>query len=111
EFAYSLPMDVKIRNGQGKWLLRQVLNKYVPNSLIDRPKMGFGVPIDQWLRGPLREWAENLLSLQRLEFEGILNPEPIRQRWREHLSGKWNWQHSLWSVLMFQAWQERWGIS
>jgi asparagine synthase (glutamine-hydrolysing) len=111
EFAYGLPMDVKIRNGQGKWLLRQVLNKYVPNSLIERPKMGFGVPIEQWLRGPLREWAENLLSLQRLGSEGILNPEPIRQRWREHLSGQRNWQYSLWSVLMFQAWQERWRLS
>lgn len=110
EFAYGLPMDVKIRNGQGKWLLRQVLNKYVPNRLIDRPKMGFGVPIDQWLRGPLREWAENLLSLQRLESEGILNPEPICQRWREHLSGQRNWQYSLWGVLMFQAWQERWAL-
>ena len=110
EFAYGLPMNVKIRNGQGKWLLRQVLNKYVPNSLIERPKMGFGVPIDQWLRGPLREWAENLLSLQRLESEGILNPEPIRQRWAEHLSGQRNWQYSLWGVLMFQAWQERWGL-
>ncbi|MBP9764213.1 MAG: asparagine synthase (glutamine-hydrolyzing) [Gammaproteobacteria bacterium] len=110
EFAYGLPMDVKIRNGQGKWLLRQVLNKYVPNRLIDRPKMGFGVPIDQWLRGPLREWAENLLSLQRLESEGILNPGPICQRWREHLSGQRNWQYSLWGVLMFQAWQERWAL-
>lgn len=110
EFAYGLPMNVKIRNGQGKWLLRQVLNKYVPDHLIDRPKMGFGVPIDQWLRGPLREWAENLLSLQRLESEGILNPEPIRQRWREHLSGQRNWQYSLWGGLMFQAWQERWGL-
>lgn len=110
EFAYSLPMDVKIRNGQGKWLLRQVLNKYVPSNLIDRPKMGFGVPIDQWLRGPLREWAENLLSQQRLESEGILNPKPIRQRWNEHLSGSRNWQYSLWGVLMFQAWQERWSV-
>ena len=110
EFAYGLPMDAKIRNGQGKWLLRQVLNKYVPNSLVDRPKMGFGVPIDQWLRGPLREWADGLLSVQRLESEGILNPEPIHQRWREHLSGQRNWQYALWGVLMFQAWQERWGL-
>ncbi len=110
EFAYSLPMNVKIRNGQGKWLLRQVLNKYVPHHLIDRPKMGFGVPIDHWLRGSLREWAEHLLSLHRLESEGILNSKPIRQRWSEHLSGRKNWQHSLWSVLMFQAWQERWGV-
>ncbi len=111
EFAYGLPMNAKIRNGQGKWLLRQVLNKYVPSHLIDRPKMGFGVPIDQWLRGSLRDWAENLLSPQRLASEGILNTAPIRQRWQEHLSGQRNWQYSLWGVLMFQAWQERWGLS
>ncbi len=110
EFAYGLPIDVKIRNGQGKWLLRQVLNKYVPNNLIDRPKMGFGVPIDRWLRGPLREWAEHLLSQQRLESEGILNTARIRERWNEHLGGQRNWQYSLWGVLMFQAWQERWKL-
>ncbi len=108
EFAWQLPMDMKIRQGQGKWLLRQVLNRYVPRHLTERPKMGFAVPIDSWLRGPLREWAEHLLSEERLKNEGILNPIPIRQKWQEHLSGRYNWQYPLWGVLMFQAWKERW---
>jgi asparagine synthase (glutamine-hydrolysing) len=107
EFAWRLPMNMKIRNGQGKWILRQVLHKYVPRQLTERPKMGFGVPIDGWLRGPLREWAESLLDGSRLRQEGFLDPGPIRQKWAEHLSRRYNWQHHLWDVLMFQAWLEQ----
>ncbi len=107
EFALSLPLHLKIRNGQGKWLLRQVLYRYVPKNLIERPKQGFGIPLDAWLRGPLRDWAEALLDESRLRNEGFLRPDPIRQKWLEHLSGRRNWQHWLWNVLMFQSWREK----
>ncbi len=106
EFAWRIPLSMKIKGGQNKWLLRQVLYKYVPKTLIDRPKQGFAVPIDTWLRGPLREWAETLLAERRLRQEEFFNPQPIRQKWIEHLSGKYNWERYLWDVLMFQAWLE-----
>lgn len=105
EFAWRLPLHMKVRHGQGKWLLRQVLYRYVPKPLIERPKMGFGVPLDTWLRGPLREWAEELLDGSRLRREGYFHVEPILTKWREHLSGRRNWQYWLWNVLMFQAWR------
>lgn len=106
EFAWQLPLSLKIRQNQSKWLLRQVLYRYVPLQLIERPKMGFGVPLDRWLRGPLRDWAEALLDEQSLRQEGFFNPQPIRQKWMEHLSGDRNWQYLLWNILMFQAWRE-----
>jgi asparagine synthase (glutamine-hydrolysing) len=104
EFAWTLPQSMKLRNGVSKWVLRQVLYRHVPKELIERPKMGFGVPIGNWLRGPLKEWAEELLDEARLQSEGFFQPAPIRQKWAEHLSGKRNWQDHLWSVLMFQTW-------
>lgn len=105
-FAWGLPLSLKINNGRGKWLLRRLLYRYVPKELIERPKMGFAIPIDTWLRKELRDWGESLLSEKRLKEEGFFRPKPIRKKWEEHLSGRRNWQHHLWDVLMFQAWLE-----
>lgn len=104
EFAWSLPMNFKTRNRSSKWALRQVLYKYVPAKLVDRPKMGFGVPIDSWLRGPLREWAEDLLSLETLKQQGYFDYNAVRLKWQEHISGARNWQYLLWDVLVFEDW-------
>jgi asparagine synthase (glutamine-hydrolysing) len=104
EFAWTLPLGMKIRGNEGKWLLRQVLDRYVPRSLIERPKTGFSVPIDSWLRGPLKSWADELLDPDQLKSQGFFEPVPITVKWKEHLAGKRNWSSQLWGVLMFQAW-------
>lgn len=106
EFAWTLPMSMKLRGGRGKWVLRRLLDRYVPPRLVERPKMGFGIPLDDWLRGPLREWAEALLSESRLRQEGYMDPTPIRKVWAQHLRGE-SLGYRLWSVLTFQAWLEQ----
>ena len=104
EFALSLPVELNYQNRIGKRLLRQVLDRYVLRELVDRPKMGFGVPLARWLRGALRDWAEDLLDEGRLRQDGIFHPDPIRRRWREHLDGRYSRHYELWDILMFQAW-------
>jgi asparagine synthase (glutamine-hydrolysing) len=106
ELAWRLPLDMKIRQGQGKWIARQVLYRHVPRTLVERPKMGFGMPVAEWLRGPLRDWAEDLLSERRLTAQGLWHAAPIRRKWTEHLSGAASWPYELWCVLMFQEWLE-----
>lgn len=105
EFAWQLPQNCWQRDGQGKWIVRQVLDRYVPRTLIDRPKQGFGVPIAEWLRGPLRDWADDLLSSDALRQDGVFRVEPVLQTWKEHRDGTRNWAPSLWHLLMFQAWR------
>ena len=104
ELSWRLPQRFKLRGGVGKWLLRQIAYKYVPRDLLERPKMGFGVPIDHWLKGPLKDWADDLLSPSAIRAAGLLKPKPIAEKWAEHQAGARNWQYFLWNVLMFQAW-------
>lgn len=104
EFSWSLPVELKVRDGSGKWILKEILYRHVPKSMLDRPKMGFGVPIGVWLKTSLRDWAESLLSEECLKETAVLQPEPIRRKWAEHLSGTFNWEYHLWDVLMLQAW-------
>jgi asparagine synthase (glutamine-hydrolysing) len=106
ELAWRLPHSARIRGGTTKWLARQVLYRHVPRQLIERPKMGFGVPLGDWLKGPLREWAESLIS--QVDGSGLIDAKLVRRRWQEHLAGRRNWQYLLWDVLMFEAWRERW---
>jgi len=106
EFSWKIPMSMKYRDRNGKWLLRQLLNRYVPRQLMERPKMGFGIPIDDWLRGPLREWGEELLKEDRIRQEGFLDHLTVRKMWCEHISGKRRWHYTMWNLLMFQAWLE-----
>ena len=109
EYAWKLPMDLKIREGKSKWVLREVLFRHVPRKLIERPKMGFGIPLDSWLRGPLKNWAGELLDESRLRQEGYFEVNLVKEKWEEHQSGKRNWSHHLWTILMFQAWLEEQG--
>jgi asparagine synthase (glutamine-hydrolysing) len=104
EFAWRLPQNLKIRDGSGKWIVRQVLERYVPRSLFDRPKMGFGIPIGDWLRNDLREWAEDLLSPDTLKRDHYFRPDVVQSLWQDHLSTRRNHQHALWPLLMFQTW-------
>ncbi len=108
EYAWTLPMQHKIRNGQGKWLLRQVLKRHIPSELFERHKQGFSVPIGEWLSGSLKDWAEDLLDAQKLEEDGLLNAQMIRDTWDAHLAGNGDQGHKLWNVLMFQAWKREW---
>jgi asparagine synthase (glutamine-hydrolysing) len=106
EFAWRLPLAMKISRGATKWILREVLFKHVPRELVERPKKGFSVPVGQWLRGPLRPWAESLIERARIKRQGLFEAAPIHEAWREHVSGRRNWERKLWTVLMFQAWIE-----
>ena len=104
ELAMRIPLDQKINKGKGKQVLRKILYKYVPKELIEGPKQGFGIPLGEWLKGPLRDWSEDLLNDSKLKSEGFFNPPLIKKRWNEHVEGKKNWEHSIWNILMFQSW-------
>ena len=107
EYSWKIPHSIKFRNGKSKWILRKILQNYVPKNLTDRPKMGFGIPLNDWLRGPLRDWAENLLNEKKLSEEGFFNSKIIREKWEDYISNKNNSLYDLWNVLMFQAWRDK----
>ena len=107
--AWSFPIHLKAKAGTGKVVLRELLARYVPRHLFERPKQGFAIPLDAWLRGPLRGWADELLDPASIRAQGLLDASLIERHWREHLDGTRNWQYKLWDVLMFQAWLARWG--
>ena len=106
EYAWKTPLSLKIVDGKTKWLLRQVLYRYIPREMVERPKMGFAVPVGKWLRGPLRRWGNDLLDEQRLNDDGYLKTAEVRRKWEEHVDGKADWTALLWPLLMFQAWHE-----
>ena len=106
EHAWRMPFKMKIRNNNGKWALRQILYKYVPSDLIDRPKSGFAIPIGEWLRGPLKEWAEDLIEENKIIKQGFLNHKNVRKIWESHISGNADYTARIWSILMFQSWLE-----
>jgi len=99
-----MPLDIKINNGVGKWPVRQVLYKYVPKKLVERPKAGFSIPVGQWMRDPLREWADDLLDESRMQSQGYFNHKLVRKIWDQHLNGSYDWTSKLWAILMFNAW-------
>ncbi len=109
EFAGQLPVSMKFYENQGKWILKQILYRYLPKELVERPKKGFGCPVAIWLKGPLKDWAESLLSEDRLRKDGYFNPKIVRRKWIEYLSGKRDWKADLWGILMFQAWLDEYG--
>ena len=111
DLAWRLPVSVKIHDGVTKWILRRVLHRVVPAALVERPKMGFGLPLGPWLRGPLRPWAEELLSEQRLRRDEVLDPAPVRRAWGDHLAGRRDFAYELWDVLALQSWLDRWGAA
>ena len=104
EFAAAVPTNMKIRDGSGKWILKKILRKYIPLDLTKRPKMGFAVPVGEWLRGPLKDWCEDLLNHRSISVEAIVDADMIQRLWREHLTGQWDRSNQLWAVLMFLSW-------